>query len=889
MEKIMKSIIGLVFIAFLAILLSTNANAEYSDVNIEIEKFQHTPDDLVQFTIIVEGEGTFNINITNEENLKIKDGGWKNQNIKDFKDFNYQIPKDIKDGFYRINVYDLDKNSTVSTHLFEIHAISLDFETDSTSYLPGSQISIFYSISWIKDGTGVNNANLEYNITYWKQYAKEEFGILKPSYINKKISSKTSFGNFEIKLPDDAIPGMNGAPCKLTIKVNTSDDKHTTNLVKEFYIAPPYINVKIIDEKNQYNFDDFLIVKAEAKTGREYWTGYTNSKKSPESYNNRVVFFSNPELIESNGSLYKYGYIDGNSIWLNDIPSHNYLPVESISPLKESIIDLKIVKKENENTYSDTKYKTEGLRTDALGDSIYIFTLGDDLKAGEYLINVTLKGTPISGKNSKSSKDFKINKDKQMILSISANKQIFSQNENVVVSYFLYYGEQHISGDANIDYVVSYENSEYIYAYGRTKNTPGSFSFLTPNNFEGNMKIEVTLTNSTGEKTASNIIIEVHAIKIIFNSDNLEFNPGDTISANFEIYGGTNFNIFYTILMINENNYIGIIDKVLNTNDYDIVSYGKNINGTRAKKIVGTILYPIPENGTADLYKIKLYAIDNNNGNYAEKEIVFNISPFTFLIEFDKNIYKPGDTVKIKYEIISKNDNKIDKSVKFNYGIAGFQENFYESFEAKGEIEFTIPNEIPDGNYVVIINEQNFGLTSIQNLQVEANSSIPWFEIMILIIAFFSLIVGFSALISVNKGQKRFDQSVIESKEKDENLSNKDSKKKTQKKKMEEKKLNDKLVEKHEFQDLIIPITPVVPTEKTQQDSETFEKELISEDKFLPPPPPDSTEQKASSDFNKNEIKTTKCPRCKGVVPIYSSKRPVDIKCSNCGLEGTLE
>ena len=160
---------------------------------------------------------------------------------------------------------------------------------------------------------------------------------------------------------------------------------------------------------------------------------------------------------------------------------------------------------------------------------------------------------------------------------------------------------------------------------------------------------------------------------------------------------------------------------------------------------------------------------------------------------------------------------------------------------------------------------------------------------MILIIAFFSLIVGFSALISVNKGQKRFDQSVIESKEKDENLSNKDSKKKTQKKKMEEKKLNDKLVEKHEFQDLIIPITPVVPTEKTQQDSETFEKELISEDKFLPPPPPDSTEQKASSDFNKNEIKTTKCPRCKGVVPIYSSKRPVDIKCSNCGLEGTLE
>ena len=55
---------------------------------------------------------------------------------------------------------------------------------------------------------------------------------------------------------------MNGAPCKLTIKVNTSDDKHTTNLVKEFYIAPPYINVKIIDEKNQYNFDDFLIVKA---------------------------------------------------------------------------------------------------------------------------------------------------------------------------------------------------------------------------------------------------------------------------------------------------------------------------------------------------------------------------------------------------------------------------------------------------------------------------------------------------------------------------------------------------------------------------------------------------------------------------------------------------
>ena len=903
-KTILKCIFGLLIVGFFLIFLSMNTGADYSDIDIEIEKFSYTPEETVNFNVVVEGNGTFKVNITDEKGDKIQNAEWKNQKIRDSNEFNYEIPNNIKSGDYIIKVFDTDRNITVSTHNFEIRAIIVNFETDSKSYLPGSEISIYYTISWIKDGREVNNGIVEYNITYWKQYAKEDFGILEKSYLDKKIPSKNSYGEININLPDDAVPGRYGASCQVKIIANTSDNKHSDMANDEFYIAPPQISINIIDEKNQYKLDDFLIAEVETMTGREFWEGYTNSKQNPDIYNNRVVFFSKPELIETNGSKYKYGYIDGSSVWLDDIPINRFLPFDSISPLKESQIDMLMRLKEKDDKYTDTKYKATGLKTNALGKTKNIFTLGDDLKNGEYTLNATLKNTPISGKSSTTTKDFKVGNGKQMIMTLSTDKQIYSQNEKVDVYYYLYYDSKRIFESVVVDYVIRYENNNQILTSGRIVVTPNKFTFTTPDNFEGNLKIEVVLTNSTGEKTMSTISIEVRALQIIINSDNLEYNPGEMISVDYEIFGGKNVKLFYTISILGGNGYLDIFDKVLDSKDYNIISYGEPINGSiKPTKIIGTILYDVSLNSTSDSYKIKLYVIDNSNGNYAEKEIEFNIASLVLNIAFDKKSYEPGDTVKVKYEVLSRTDKKVDNGVKFIYGITGIQEGSYESIEEKGEFEFIISKEIPDGDFIIIFNENNNNLASIQTIHIESSPIFPWFEIFITIIAIIGIVLGGVGLRTARKKDKEIKKLKTGSKTPKKG-------KKTNEiipvfKKIEPIPLKEQVPPK--------PITPTIPTnippppsdfniiqkpEPTKQESikqppittEKSQEEQTMTQSIIPDlPAVESIPQKITHESPLDESSSTKCPRCGADVLIPSIKRPVEIKCSKCGLEGTID
>lgn len=718
--------------------------ADQINCNVIIEDDRLSPGDTVKFTIYAySGSSNIDVYIVDENDKTLSRATWLNKAIDEGNPvkLSYKLPEDINDGEYEIEVCIYDTETTIGFETFNVKSIDLEIDLDGLVYLPGASIKVYYSLTKINDGKGVENCKIDWNLSYYRQKTKGK------SYKEDMIKTDKSAGSFDIQLPNDAVPG------DYNLKVTGKDYSDNSSDIKdtEFYVGPPSVDVNIIisegdptkDSKPLFKPNDFIIIDLEARAGGGmYWYGYTSN-------NERVVFYEDLEYTETREigtpqpfptTEYKYKMPNGEDVWLGS-GYLNYDDIYQHSPLKGKKVNIQIYLYEDDKYTKIDKYEASSLTTDYSGHSRYIFTLGT-LKDGEYRVNGTVSGiSNIPEKVTTGSDTFTFSHTSTMLLFINPEKSTYKPGDMVKVQYSLTYVDGGNVGEVTFDYEAKSNNIIIDKDRFTSSRSNGNFSFTIPDDFNIEfITIRLIATNSTNDKETASIFIYCSIFQLILNSEKITYRPEDTITAKYELIGQSSGMTFYQKVI---GNYYGDDKTVLNKK---LTSIGNS----------GTISYEVPGIGYASEYTIKIYGIDSN-GNYIEDEVRFSFESIIFTFEFDKDSYKPGDDVVISYKVSNIDGGKIEGPFNFIYSIFGIQSGIFESMETEGKIKFSLTDKIANGNYVILISWGDSGEEqTIRTIHVEEKGFFMFqYEFIILIISSIALVLGILSIKNVKGGKER--------------------------------------------------------------------------------------------------------------------------------------
>ncbi len=194
-----------------------------------------------------------NINIT----IKDEDGSviisWEDQSMANkIWTQMYVIDNSLPDGQYYLFINESDTDRSLGIIEFGVKKYTLQISTDAGAYLPHETITVYYTVTSNRDGSGVAGTSIEYIFRYYDT-EDDEWVTLK-----SQPFTAGSSGSFQIQIPEDAFIDYNAM---LHVWANDTED--------HFYYIPKNINlgsieVTVYTGDNQYLPGDFVVVAIDA-------------------------------------------------------------------------------------------------------------------------------------------------------------------------------------------------------------------------------------------------------------------------------------------------------------------------------------------------------------------------------------------------------------------------------------------------------------------------------------------------------------------------------------------------------------------------------------------------------------------------------------------------
>jgi hypothetical protein len=227
---------------------------------------RYVPTETMQITITADSGDIYDVQISEQTTCPpYTDGGVVRQTYNNVtipasgvRSVAYPIPADMPDGscFY-VSVHDSlwyesgNVGATYDTYLFQVRGWTLSVQTDRTDYLPGDNVTLIWSATWIKDGSPAPQGVGEV------QAYDFAGGALIPSgrHLFAESQGSTSF-----LLPDTETPNRIAAAFAW---FNDTAGLRETNAVAVFWVR--YLGVVASTDRSVYSPEQIVTVSVSAK------------------------------------------------------------------------------------------------------------------------------------------------------------------------------------------------------------------------------------------------------------------------------------------------------------------------------------------------------------------------------------------------------------------------------------------------------------------------------------------------------------------------------------------------------------------------------------------------------------------------------------------------
>ncbi len=237
---------------------SGSADFEVIIIKISPEKSKYAQGEEITITVTAEiFQSNINVTIYDEDWSIIKD--WKDQSMANrVWTTTYTLAETLPDGQYYLRLNESATDRPLGEIMFNVKKFTLQTLPDAGAYLPGETMTLYYTVTSNKDGSGVTGTTIEYIFEYydlqdgdWKSLPAQKF-------------TAGASGSFSIVIPESASTTSDG---ELRVWANDTSDHSSYN----------YLNVRIggitaylyLDD-DEYIAGDFIVADISAYVDYSY-------------------------------------------------------------------------------------------------------------------------------------------------------------------------------------------------------------------------------------------------------------------------------------------------------------------------------------------------------------------------------------------------------------------------------------------------------------------------------------------------------------------------------------------------------------------------------------------------------------------------------------------
>lgn len=459
----------------------------------------------------------------------------------------------------------------------------------------------------------------------------------------------------------------NGTPAPAGVGVIEAYDSGGVDL-----LAAPQFNFSA--SQGQY---PFTIAATEATGQNGFVYLWFNDTGGLREYTDLTVFAINGlGILETlSAGTYSPGGVVSVSIYTRVSPNpanpHTYDPAAPNVPVSVNVTDLS-----TGNVVPG--YSATGLVTDGNGFLNYVFQLGTTPTAGSYEVDAT--ATAHGTMTATTSATFDVQATASLSVQITLDKLQYASGDTIQASAQVF---------SSTGVSVSYAWEVYDATGGNVlAYVPGgqaTYSYLTSQGYQGTLDISVVVNDGNGTTASAFAVARVSFGFLALSLDKSQFNPGETITASFQLQSNviTNPTYFWQV-----NDASGVT-----------ASAGSTTGGS------ATFTTPNP---ASNRYTFVVTASQAGR-TVTASQTAYQANGYFLTVIPDRSSYNPGDTVTLAYTVSKRGTSALPSIYHFAVYILGMPVKTVDTTSATGTITYPIPAGAPQGDQLLYANEGSTG------------------------------------------------------------------------------------------------------------------------------------------------------------------------------------
>jgi len=338
------------------------------------------------------------------------------------------------------------------------------------------------------------------------------------------------------------------------------------------------------------------------------------------------------------------------------------------------------------------QYGALNLLTDQHGNLKHVFQLNTTIADGTPFL-VQAAGVANNAVTAMGSDTFLVNSRAGMILVLSFDKSQYLSGDTATMTAA-------VSGTTGtITYIYEARDGGTGNLLDRTTSASNRYQYLIPTTFDGSLTFSATADDGQGNRRTDARNFNVLLGILTVNLDRSEYSGGDTITA---VYALTR----NPAVMPTPTYYYEIID----------TSRIPNVLVRSGVATAATVSYQVP-GVPATQYTFRITASEAGR-SIQGSAIATVVSGVLLSISFDKPSYNPGDTMRIAYELRPRGLTALPANFLFLIAMPGAPYKTVQTTASAGELTYTVPAGMNDGDLYVQVLEAYTGASTIEVVHI---------------------------------------------------------------------------------------------------------------------------------------------------------------------------
>lgn len=445
--------------------------------------------------------------------------------------------------------------------------------------------------------------------------------------------------------------------------------------------------------KSQYSFTFTLDTTLPVHTVATVFAYFNDSATSPlRQYADTWDFGvgSLRETVSTDALLYQPGGIV--TVTVNTYAQMGGAPSGNDPP--EPAVNVNITVTDLNSATDVAAYGKSNLTTDARGRLVHVFQLATTPTTGTYQVNAQASTPNGLFSEYRSATPFSVAQTTTITASMVLNKGQYLSGDTITAT---------VSASPAGTYVYSWVVRDTTQAPSITlavsSGTTTSYSYTTAPTFRGTIQFTVVADDGQGHTSA--LITQSAAVDygyLALSLDRSEFNPGETVTASYNLIHGaavlTNPTYFYRVVDFNAN----------------LVASGSASGGT--------VSYATP-NPASRSYTFYITASQDGR-TVTGQATTSQASGFLISVSLDKSSYMPGDTIRVSYEIRARGTAVLPLQFRVAAQLLFVATSSTYATSPVGTVSLVLPQGTSSGDTILLVADAVTGASVYQIVHVGA-------------------------------------------------------------------------------------------------------------------------------------------------------------------------